>query len=560
MCNTCGCGHDKTLFGGHSHDHHHHHHHDHDHAPAAPASGDDMQGPLFDGSAGIPNPFDLDHDHSDPTVPGVYIPWNDAILRFPGGAIPLDPDARDTPQPPPPNDRPGTVPPGSKWGEDGLGTPGGTVTWSLVGGGFDVDPLDPTIDVGSLSVDPSAAYPFDVEAIARSVFDAWSSVANIDFIQLPDDGADFFAGFTPTPNDDSVVDIRIAHAVIGDPVLGFAYLPDIGDIVMSTTLDGGVLPGASVALTYEAVLLHEVGHSLGLIHSEDPTAVMFPFLLNPFTMPQSDDIEQLQTLYGSQDNLPIGFELDDQQPDFSVAHTSQPLAITGTRVDNSISGSEGDDRLDGGAGADLLDGRGGDDLLIGGQGADLHIGGAGFDTVLIRAGYDPSSLIVTGNSAEVAGERGALEQLSGVERVVFESGVLALPGGDSEIAFLQRLYLTVFGRDVDAGALFWEDTLTAGATKLSVAESFVDSLEFRDRFDETDTGAFVDRLFEFVLGRPADEAGREFWLSELDAGMSAAEAALAFAESPEFVAATADDVANGVFFPGAQVNYPDLFA
>ena len=43
---------------------------------------------------------------------------------------------------------------------------------------------------------------------------------------------------------------------------------------------------------------HEIGHLLGLDHSEDENALMFPYINNALK-PREDDIIKIQQLYGS---------------------------------------------------------------------------------------------------------------------------------------------------------------------------------------------------------------------------------------------------------------------
>jgi hypothetical protein len=68
---------------------------------------------------------------------------------------------------------------------------------------------------------------------------------------------------------------------------------------------------------FYSVVLHELGHALGLAHSEQPTAVMYPYY-RKFTGLQSDDVKAVRTLY------PARYE--DEQ------HTSvqQPPAVPPT--------------------------------------------------------------------------------------------------------------------------------------------------------------------------------------------------------------------------------------
>src|SRR6185295_8222465 len=51
------------------------------------------------------------------------------------------------------------------------------------------------------------------------------------------------------------------------------------------------------------VALHEAGHSLGLGHSDNPTAVMYPYYRRVTTL-SAEDIESIQGLYATQDGTP----------------------------------------------------------------------------------------------------------------------------------------------------------------------------------------------------------------------------------------------------------------
>ena len=75
-----------------------------------------------------------------------------------------------------------------------------------------------------------------------------------------------------------------------------------------------------------------------------------------------------------------------------------------------------------------------------------------------------------------------------------------------------------------------------GALK-DIAAAFVVSAEFTTRFGGNDiSSAFIEALYQNVLGRPSDAAGKEGWMNS---GLSAAQIIIGFSESPEFKASTA---------------------
>lgn len=77
-----------------------------------------------------------------------------------------------------------------------------------------------------------------------------------------------------------------------------------------------------------SVALHEIGHALGLVHSDQPGAVMYPYY-RALTQLQADDIAALQTLYAADTEL--------------VLAVSVPSPVTGPAVDLSgtVAGASG---------------------------------------------------------------------------------------------------------------------------------------------------------------------------------------------------------------------------
>ncbi len=114
-----------------------------------------------------------------------------------------------------------------------------------------------------------------------------------------------------------------------------------------------------------------------------------------------------------------------------------------------------------------------------------------------------------------------------------------------EAAEVARMYDTVFGRLPDAPGLgFWKGALEGGTASLAqMADSFTSSAEFRGKYGALDNRGFADALYVNTLDRAADQAGLDYWTGVLDRGAaSRAQVVLAFSESAEHVALTADSI------------------
>lgn len=96
-----------------------------------------------------------------------------------------------------------------------------------------------------------------------------------------------------------------------------------------------------------------------------------------------------------------------------------------------------------------------------------------------------------------------------------------------------RIYQAVFGREPDsAGFDVNVDALRGGLQLVELATAFVASQEFLNRFGTRDvTEAYIEALYQNVLGRGSDAAGLAGWLAS---GQSAAQILIGFSESLEF--------------------------
>ncbi len=179
-----------------------------------------------------------------------------------------------------------------KWGSPIMGT-GATITWSL---------MDTGVLCGSHCTGSNTSLadfmPANFKDQLQLAFDAWSSVANLTFVEVADTG-----GTIGTSG--QLGDIRIGgHTFDGTyGVLAHGYYPlnngssfagDIHFDTAETWVDTFVGGGFSIF----QVFAHELGHALGLDHTAVAGSLMNPSYSEAFVGPQADDIAGMQYIYG----------------------------------------------------------------------------------------------------------------------------------------------------------------------------------------------------------------------------------------------------------------------
>lgn len=102
-----------------------------------------------------------------------------------------------------------------------------------------------------------------------------------------------------------------------------------------------------------------------------------------------------------------------------------------------------------------------------------------------------------------------------------------------------RLYQAYFKRLPDtSGLTYWSGKLRSGTSLTKVSEQFARSSEFQHTYGSLGNGAFVDLVYQNVLGRAPDPSGRAHWLAKLNGGYPRGSVMVAFSESSENVRKT----------------------
>ncbi|WP_147041322.1 DUF4214 domain-containing protein, partial [Skermanella aerolata] len=249
--------------------------------------------------------------------------------------------------------------------------------------------------------------------------------------------------------------------------------------------------------------------------------------------------------------LPPGSEIQLQNVDFaSIIGAVKVTGGNGSQVawgDGSsqtiILGAD-DDVLHGGAGNDIVGSAGGNDRIFGDEGNDTVFGGAGND--FIDGGTGRDTLVLTGavrgdytvrieNGRTVFSHRdgGAdgTDTVAGVETVRFSGHDFS-----SETA-VDRLYEALLNRTPDtAGKAHWMEAIGQGMSMRDVASQILESAEATSLHGSLTEGQFTDMLYRTVLHRAGDGSGKTGWEDFLKGGGARTDMVLAFVNSDEKMA------------------------
>lgn len=293
----------------------------------------------------------------------------------------------------------------------------------------------------------------------RRALATWSAVAGITFLEIPDSGTGGdirfgFHGFTEA-------DVRESAAYTyypqrnGETGTSEAQGGDVYINALNRGDNANYTPGHYGYL----VLVHEIGHALGLKHpfegverlpaAEDNSThtVMSYTVHRPYPQaPRPLDVTAIRALYGTRSGS-LRWSWDARQ---------RRVIGQGSAGADWLSGTGVADVLSGGAGNDYLLGYEGDDSLSGGAGNDVLNGGAG-DDVAVYSGLRSRYTVRTLDDGQVAvsGPDGS-DTLSGIEFLRFGAAApesvaslrnraprLEVPLADSSVLAGEPVYIAV---------------------------------------------------------------------------------------------------------------------
>ncbi len=201
------------------------------------------------------------------------------------------------------------------------------------------------------------------------------------------------------------------------------------------------------------------------------------------------------------------------------------------------------------AGADTLTGSVGNDTLNGGAGNDRLEGGSGIDIAIYGGTRASHTITPSASGLSISGGSDGTDTLSHVERLKFADGALAFDL-DGNAGQTYRLYQAAFDRTPDtAGLSDWIRGMDGGMSLQKVAAGFISSAEFQHLYGASPSATqFVNLLYSNVLNRVPDQAGYDYWLGQMQGGMSRELVLIGFSESAENQAALLPVIHNGISY------------
>jgi Ca2+-binding RTX toxin-like protein len=226
--------------------------------------------------------------------------------------------------------------------------------------------------------------------------------------------------------------------------------------------------------------------------------------------------------------------------------------LMGNTEDNLIHAGQGNDAIFSLSGNDTVYGGRGSDSLVGGGGDDYFDGNDGLDSIILDDAMSTFSIMQAADGSIQVTKSGETITLMNVERLDFTNGVLGFDiDGNAGQAY--RLYQAALGRAPDAAGLgYWIGDLDQGVGDLVwLAGNFLHSQEFIQRFGDPNLKndlTLLDLFYDIAFNRAPDQSGLNYWMTQLNSGMSRERVLASFSESSENQQNLADATEAGIWF------------
>jgi hypothetical protein len=416
---------------------------------------------------------------------------------------------------------------------------------------------------GTLSLDGVRQAPFQVFTgiTATQLFSDWTfvtgAVGSSDQLLL---SATDSNGNTSS----ATVSITVSSSALPDLTTSLLGTSDYTTGNPSTTFSAGSFIGVNFDESNLGVAATALPHTVGVYLSLDSTITTADTLIGTYNSPPPSwlfysGFSVNNGIYATlPSNLPTGTyyvglvdDINNQVTESNEANNASSaiqIHVTGAVAappQGAVTGSAGNDSF----------------VALG---TDLTFNGGGGHDTLIFAGIASDYDFTIGGNAQLTvtdGDvnRDGMHQLNGIEFLQFADKVVFVEDADN--ANIARLYSAALNRAPDIGGQgAWEDAYSSmipASVKAqgvyaslaqtpfgglpSLADGFILSPEFQQKYGALNDTQYVTQLYQNVLNRAPDAAGLAGWLDAMSHGSTRAVVLVGFAESAENVAKTAAD-------------------
>lgn len=233
--------------------------------------------------------------------------------------------------------------------------------------------------------------------------------------------------------------------------------------------------------------------------------------------------------------------------DTLTVNGSTNVLLDGGAGNDTLKTGSGNDVIVTGTGTNTVDAGAGNDTIVTGLGVDTIDAGAGFDTIDVvgastnfTAAAVGSTLVLTGTGASA----GSTATVTNAEFVSFADGKTLAVVGTEEEAEALSLYQALLGRDVDAnGAANFTAQVQNGTSVTEIAQSFLTSDEHFSNL----RADFLTDVYSSLLGREVDATGAATWQAQFEAGATRGEVIGAIAASDEAASLSDEDFVSALY-------------
>lgn len=285
----------------------------------------------------------------------------------------------------------------------------------------------------------------------------------------------------------------LAHAFFPPPnggsIAGDAHFDDSESWTLSSRSDG------SQPIDLVTVAAHEIGHSLGLGHSQVSSALMAPFYAGSHRFLDQDDINGIRTIYPLTAHV-VSFSSSA----YSVNESNNVATITVNRSGSSLPPVTVDYTTSNGSAQQTGDYT----LALGKLSFGTNETSKTFQVLITDDGYVEGNETVNLTLSNPTGGVSLGSQSSAVLTISSNDSVASQPIDDAQF-FVRQHYHDFLNREPDQGGLnFWTNEITSCGSdaqcieikRINVSAAFFLSIEFQE------TGYLAYRFYNAALNRP----------------------------------------------------------